>query len=265
MAEPDAERLGAGLDRFDALAIAVSGGVDCMTLASFAHRRRPRRGHHGPCRLARRAGRGDARACARHRERARLGAYRWPTPASSTTRATAPIRSTAAISARPTSTTASARSPTAPIASGANLDDLGDYRPGLIAAAEHGVVHPFVEAGMTRPTSARLRAQLGLGDDLAELPAQPCLVQPGRDRHRHRCRDLAFVERCERRLRPLAPSGATLRCRITHAGVVLEVGGGRRRAAGGLGHAMIALCSRRRAALRGRPALSPRLDVRPAA
>ena len=29
------------------------------------------------------------------------------------------------------------------IASGANLDDMGDYRPGLQAAAEHGVRHPL--------------------------------------------------------------------------------------------------------------------------
>ena len=34
------------------------------------------------------------------------------------------------------------------IASGTNRDDLGDYRPGLRAAAEHDVVHPYVEAGI---------------------------------------------------------------------------------------------------------------------
>ena len=30
--------------------------------------------------------------------------------------------------------------------SGANADDLGDWRPGLRAAAEHGVRHPLLEA-----------------------------------------------------------------------------------------------------------------------
>src|SRR6516165_4745391 len=35
------------------------------------------------------------------------------------------------------------------ICSGANLDDQGDYRPGLKAAAEHAVRHPLQEAGFT--------------------------------------------------------------------------------------------------------------------
>ena len=38
----------------------------------------------------------------------------------------------------------------ATLASGTNLDDLGDYRPGLQAASEHGVRHPYVEAGMDK-------------------------------------------------------------------------------------------------------------------
>src|SRR5216684_9047588 len=36
------------------------------------------------------------------------------------------------------------------ICSGANLDDQGDYRPGLTAAAEHAVRHPLQEAGFTK-------------------------------------------------------------------------------------------------------------------
>src|SRR5919201_588835 len=36
------------------------------------------------------------------------------------------------------------------VVSGANVDDLGDFRPGLRAAAEHGVRHPLVEAGLTK-------------------------------------------------------------------------------------------------------------------
>ena len=42
------------------------------------------------------------------------------------------------------------------IASGANLDDLGDYRPGLLAASERAIVHPYIEAGIERHRSARL-------------------------------------------------------------------------------------------------------------
>ncbi len=33
------------------------------------------------------------------------------------------------------------------LASGANQDDWGDYRPGLTAAANHAVRHPLIEAG----------------------------------------------------------------------------------------------------------------------
>src|SRR5215213_3871590 len=38
----------------------------------------------------------------------------------------------------------------AAVLSGANADDTGDWRPGLRAAAEHGVVHPLLEAGVTK-------------------------------------------------------------------------------------------------------------------
>ena len=36
------------------------------------------------------------------------------------------------------------------LVSGANLDDQGDYRPGLKAAAEHQVRHPLQEAGFSK-------------------------------------------------------------------------------------------------------------------
>src|SRR5262249_34896229 len=59
------------------------------------------------------------------------------------------------------------------ICSGANLDDDGDYRPGLKAAAEHRVRHPLQEAGFTKAdVRALARAwQLPAGDK----PAAPCL------------------------------------------------------------------------------------------
>jgi uncharacterized protein len=59
------------------------------------------------------------------------------------------------------------------ICSGANLDDQGDYRPGLKAAAEHAVRHPLQEAGFTK---ADVRA-LARSWDLPtwDKPASPCL------------------------------------------------------------------------------------------
>ncbi len=60
------------------------------------------------------------------------------------------------------------------IASGTNLDDLSDYRPGLIAAQERKVVHPFVDVGIDKTTLRGIAKSLGL-NDLYELPAAPCL------------------------------------------------------------------------------------------
>jgi uncharacterized protein len=59
------------------------------------------------------------------------------------------------------------------ICSGANLDDLGDYRPGLTAAAEHAVRHPLQEA-VFRKADVRALAQAW---DLPtwDKPASPCL------------------------------------------------------------------------------------------
>jgi pyridinium-3,5-biscarboxylic acid mononucleotide sulfurtransferase len=110
---------------------------------------------------------------------------------------------------------------TAPIASGANLDDLSDYRPGLQAAAEHAVVHPYIVAGMDKQAVRRLARQFGL-DDLSELPAAPCLSSRVETGLAIEAEDLAFIDAMERRLFPKVPRGADLRCRITHTGVVIE-------------------------------------------
>ena len=58
--------------------------------------------------------------------------------------------------------------------SGANVDDLGDWRPGLEAAGEHGVVHPLVEAGLPKPEIRELARRLGVPS--ADKPAMPCLA-----------------------------------------------------------------------------------------
>jgi uncharacterized protein len=108
-----------------------------------------------------------------------------------------------------------------PIASGANLDDLGDYRPGLIAAAEHRVRHPYVEAGMTKAAVRALARDFDLAD-ISELPAQPCLSSRVETGIAINARDLAFVARMERALAPHAPQGTDLRCRVTHGGIVVE-------------------------------------------
>ena len=59
------------------------------------------------------------------------------------------------------------------MASGANLDDRGDYRPGLVAAAEHAVRHPLQEAGFTKADVRALAKHWGL--PTWDKPASPCL------------------------------------------------------------------------------------------
>jgi uncharacterized protein len=59
------------------------------------------------------------------------------------------------------------------VADGVNTDDLGDYRPGLRAAAERGVRHPLVEAGMSKAAVRELSRFYGL--PTADRPASPCL------------------------------------------------------------------------------------------
>ena len=59
------------------------------------------------------------------------------------------------------------------IANGTNKDDLGDHRPGLIAAADHQVVSPLVDAGFTKADVRALADHLGLEN--AQKPQAACL------------------------------------------------------------------------------------------
>ncbi len=57
---------------------------------------------------------------------------------------------------------------------GANLDDRGDYRPGMKAAAEHQVRSPLLECGFTKHEVRQLAAHWGL--EVWDKPASPCLA-----------------------------------------------------------------------------------------
>jgi uncharacterized protein len=59
------------------------------------------------------------------------------------------------------------------VANGANVDDLGDFRPGLGAAKRHGVRAPLVEAGLTKDEIRELSHGMGL--PTWDKPAQACL------------------------------------------------------------------------------------------
>ncbi|MGN6712291.1 ATP-dependent sacrificial sulfur transferase LarE [Anaerocolumna jejuensis] len=59
------------------------------------------------------------------------------------------------------------------IAEGSNMDDLGDYRPGLTAVSEHKVLSPLREAGLTKEEIRSLSKEMGL--PTWNKPAFACL------------------------------------------------------------------------------------------
>jgi uncharacterized protein len=59
------------------------------------------------------------------------------------------------------------------IVNGANLDDLGDHRPGMTAANERGVRSPLIEAGFRKQDVRSLARDWGL--PVWDKPAAPCL------------------------------------------------------------------------------------------
>ena len=66
-----------------------------------------------------------------------------------------------------------ARRGLAAVLDGANVDDLADHRPGLQAAAEQGVRHPLVEAGLSKADIRAASRALAL--PTWDRPASPCL------------------------------------------------------------------------------------------
>ncbi|MFP8881349.1 MAG: ATP-dependent sacrificial sulfur transferase LarE [Myxococcota bacterium] len=103
------------------------------------------------------------------------------------------------------------------VAYGINTDDTGDFRPGHRAADEHGVLSPFLSAGLGKSEIRALSRRAGL--PTADLPASACLssrlpygtsVTPER---------LRQVEQGEERLRALGYRQVRLR----HHGAMARV------------------------------------------
>lgn len=105
--------------------------------------------------------------------------------------------------------------------SGANVDDLGEYRPGLTAAAERAVRHPYVEAGITKAEIRAMARELGVAD--ADLPASPCLASRLYTGTRVTASRLRAIEAGEALVR--AVTGVeVVRCRVRDRSVLIEVG-----------------------------------------
>lgn len=213
------ERLEAVLRGIGTAEVAVSGGVDSLTLAAAAHAALggQARMHHAvsPAVPPEATARTRALAQARGWALEVLDAGEFADPRYRANPANrcffCKTNLYAAIAARARGT----------ILSGTNTDDLADWRPGLQAAAEHGVRHPFVEAGIDKATVRRLAARLGLGT-VAELPAAPCLSSRLETGIRVEPALLALVHRAEQMVAAaLAPR--TVRARLRAAGMVIEL------------------------------------------
>jgi pyridinium-3,5-biscarboxylic acid mononucleotide sulfurtransferase len=215
------DRIVAALDRHERVAIAVSGGVDSMTLAHIAARdsRASATMYH--------AASPAVPVSARERVEAHAAHHGWQLVvvdaqelADARYRAN-PIDRCYYCKTNLYDRIASVTSDT--IASGTNCDDLSDFRPGLRAAQEHDVVHPYVEAGATKRDIYELAQALGLAD-VARLPAQPCLASRVETGIAIDPADLAFVDAVEAKLASKLGGEATVRCRVTHRGIVIEIG-----------------------------------------
>ena len=101
--------------------------------------------------------------------------------------------------------------------SGANLDDLGDFRPGLVAAAEHGVRHPLVEVEMTKPEVREAAAELAI--PTWDKPASACLASRIPFGVTISVEELSKVGRAERVLKDLG----FRQCRVRVHGDVVRI------------------------------------------
>lgn len=216
------DRLLKVLEGYDDLAIAVSGGIDSMTLAFVAHRfsAKPVKMVHAVSPAV------PAEATLRIKDYAAREGWRLSL-------VDAGEFSDPSYRANPVNRCYFCKSnlydrigglSLGLIASGTNLDDLGDFRPGLKAAEERRVVHPFVQARISKAGIRELARWHELMD-IAELPAQPCLASRVETGIRIEADDLSFIDAAERHIREHVSAIANVRCRLTRQGVVLEIGG----------------------------------------
>lgn len=111
------------------------------------------------------------------------------------------------------------------IVSGTNIDDLNDFRPGLKAAEENNIHHPFVEAGIEKNTIRELAKYFTL-TDLQELPAAPCLASRVTTGIAIDAGLLPLIDQAENNVRNLLADDFKLnavRCRIREDHIAIEL------------------------------------------
>ena len=108
------------------------------------------------------------------------------------------------------------------IFSGTNIDDLGDVRPGLKAAEEQQVLHPYVEVGICKEDIYDIASFYGLAQ-IHALPAQPCLASRVETGIKIKSADMQFIDTVEGKVRQLFPAFKNIRCRVSHQGIFVEL------------------------------------------
>jgi uncharacterized protein len=103
------------------------------------------------------------------------------------------------------------------VALGANVDDLGDFRPGEKGAAERGAVFPLREAGLNKAAIRTLSQALGIPS--WDKPAAACLASRIPFGERVTAAKLAQVARGESILHELG----FRECRLRHHGAVARI------------------------------------------
>ena len=107
------------------------------------------------------------------------------------------------------------------ILSGANRDDLDEYRPGLDAALLFDVRHPYIEAGFAKMAIRHLAACLGLRA-IADLPAAPCLASRVETGIRIEAATLRLIHQVEQCV-SLSLNAKIVRCRVRRTAIVIEL------------------------------------------
>ena len=107
------------------------------------------------------------------------------------------------------------------ILSGTNLDDLSDFRPGLKAAEQHAVRHPYVEARISKAGIRSIASILGL-ENLAQLPASPCLSSRVQTSIPIDAESLRAIDRIEAAVQERLKA-KVVRCRIRERTIEIEL------------------------------------------
>ena len=109
----------------------------------------------------------------------------------------------------------------AQIFSGTNADDLLEYRPGLEAASKLDVIHPFAKWGVNKSMIRAMALELGL-EELAKLPSSPCLSSRIETGIPIQVSTLELVHRVENLIHQ-SLKASVVRCRIRAKSVSVEL------------------------------------------